>query len=76
MTTSRIVDVHTHYLAIARFPEIAGMEGLVPDASGALRTTIEGVSSIVYPQFLDADRLDAEATQAGIGVRLMPRSEN
>jgi hypothetical protein len=46
---------------------------LVPDVteSGALRTTIEGVSSIIYLEFLDADRLDSMATEAGIGVRLV-----
>ena len=48
---SAIIDIHTHYLAIARFPEIAGIEGLVPHAteSGAPRTTIQGVSSIRLP---------------------------
>jgi aminocarboxymuconate-semialdehyde decarboxylase len=70
---SRIIDVHTHYLAIGRFPEVLGAAGLTPDVrpDGTLRTTIEGVSSLVYPEFLQAERLDTGATQAGVDVRLV-----
>lgn len=70
-----VVDAHSHWLAIRRFPEVAA-SGEVRSvlANGTARSVTDGISSLIYPDFLDDDKQEQVAQQAGLDVRLLSSS--
>jgi predicted TIM-barrel fold metal-dependent hydrolase len=54
------------------FPELASTGSVIGDVlpDGTMRATADGVSSLIYPEFLDLERQDRVVTEAGVDVRL------